>query len=126
MPLIWGIVVFAMASFVILVDSDCFMTPVLDDVRRFCQAAVNRGDRIRQIFLYRQAVLAVLPEPDLPTDEPDLAAQLAAFCQQQQIPLYYCATAALKRGISQPRPGFLLSGLAEFAAAVDGEKLVQF
>lgn len=126
MPLIWGIVVFVMASFVILVDSDCFMTPVLDDVRRFCQAALNRGDQIRQIFLYREAVLAVLPEPDLPSDEPDLAAMLATFCQQQQIPLYYCATAALKRGIAQARPGFTLSGLAEFAGALDGEKLVQF
>jgi tRNA 2-thiouridine synthesizing protein D len=126
MPLIWGIVVFAMASFVILIDSDCFMTPVLDDVRRFCQAAVDRGDHIRQIFLYREAVLAVLPEPDLPSDEPDLAASLAVFCQQQQIPLFYCATAAQKRGITQARQGFVLSGLAEFAAAVAGEKLVQF
>ncbi len=126
MPLIWGIVVLVMTSFVILVDSDCFMTPVLDDVRRFCQAAVLRGDQIRQIFLYREAVLAVLPEPDLPSDEPDLATKLAAYCQQQHIPIYYCATAALKRGITAAKPGFLLSGLAEFAAALTGEKLVQF
>jgi len=126
MPLIWGIVVFVMASFVILVDSDCFMTPVLDDVRRFCQAALNRGDRIQQVFLYRSAVQAVLPEPDLPADEPDLAAVLATFCQQHQIPLLYCATAALKRGITLARPGFTLSGLAEFAGSLHGEKLVQF
>ena len=115
-----------MTSFVILIDSDCFANPVLDDVRRFCQAAAARGDSIAQIFFYRQAVTAVLAEPDLPADEPDLLAVLLQLCQQQQIPLHYCATAAQKRGIQQARSGIELSGLAEFAMTLARHKLVQF
>lgn len=116
-----------MARFVLYIDSDCFASPVLDDVQRFATAALALGHQIDHIFFYRQAVQVIMAEPDLPSDEPDLAGRLAEFAQVRQIPLLYCATAAEKRGFHQVRPGFVLAGLAEFGMRLaTADKLVQF
>jgi len=115
-----------MTTFVLLIQSDCFASPVLADVRRFCLAALAQGHQIDHLFFYHQAVGAIAPAPDLPADEPDLVAALLADCQQWQIPLLYCATAAEKRGLHHARQGFTLSGLAEFAGRLHTAKLVQF
>lgn len=114
-------------KFAVLVTSDSFMATPLIDCMRFIKAALQLGHQIDMVFLYQQSVYAALAEPDLPSDEPDLAGQLATLCQTHQIPLLYCATAAEKRGVNQVRAGYTLAGLAEFGmrlATVD--KLVQF
>jgi len=115
-----------MTTFVLLVQSDCFASPLLADVRRFCQAAITQGHQIDHLFFYHQAVWAIAPSPDLPADEPDLVGALLADCQRWQIPLFYCATAAEKRGLLQARAGFTLAGLTEFASRLSNRKLVQF
>jgi len=116
-----------MASFVLYIQSDCYATPVLDDVLRFASAAVQLGHQIDHLFFYQQAVQAICADIDLPADEPDLAGRLLAFATAQQIPLLYCATAAEKRGFTKVRPGFELAGLAEFGMRLaNADKLVQF
>lgn len=93
---------------------------------QFANAAVAQGFVIEQIFLYEDAVLAAAAI-DLPADEPNLAAMLSHFCQQQQIALLYCVTAAEKRGVQASTSGlFIAAGLAEFAMRLNNTKLVQF
>lgn len=116
-----------MMSFVLYIQSDCFASPVLDDVLRFAKAAVAANHRIDHMFFYQQAVQVINPDIDLPADEPDLVAPLLAFATSQQIPLLYCATAAEKRGFSRARAGFTLAGLAEFGMRIEhAGKVVQF
>lgn len=94
---------------------------------QFANAALAQGYAIEQIFLYEDAVLAAAAHIDLPADEPNLAANLAAFCAQQQIPLLYCITAAEKRGLPRVSTStFIAAGLAEFAMRLNNTKLVQF
>ena len=120
-----------MAVFAIYVQSSTYASPVLASVLRFAKAALSQQHQLDHIFFYQDAVLAVSNDADLPADEPDNAALLVSFCQQQQIPVLYCVTAAEKRGIasdSRPaRAGFIGAGLAEFAMRLDEvDRVVQF
>lgn len=93
---------------------------------QFARAALKAGYQVEQVFLYQDAVLAAAADIDLPADEPNLSEQLAGFCQQHQIPLLYCVTAAEKRGVVATDTGFVAAGLAEFAMRLTNSKLVQF
>lgn len=116
-----------MASFVLYIQSDCYASPVLDDVQRFATAAMALGHQIEHIFFYQHAVQAVCPDIDLPSDEVDLVGRFCAFAGTHNIPLLYCATAAEKRGFTKARPEFTLAGLAEFGMRLsNADKLVQF
>jgi len=120
-----------MTCFGLLLTSNGFASQSLASALLFAKTAVSTGHRIDHIFLYQDAVYSVSALIDLPADEPDLSAELALFCQQHQIPLLFCVTAAEKRGVVSeaivPRSGYIAAGLAEFAmrqASID--KLVQF
>jgi tRNA 2-thiouridine synthesizing protein D len=116
-----------MTNFVLYIQSDCYASPVLDDVQRFATAALKLGHQIDHIFFYQQAVQVICPDIDLPADEADLVGSFCAFADMHNIPLLYCATAAEKRGFTHARPGFTLAGLAEFGMRLCGaDKLVQF
>lgn len=94
---------------------------------QFAKAALAEGYSIEQVFLYEDAVLAAAAAIDLPSDEPNLAHLLADFCQQQQIALLYCVTAAEKRGVqAATNSRYTAAGLAEFAMRLNNTKLVQF
>ncbi len=116
-----------MTTFAILIISDSYAATPLVDCQRFIQASIQLGHQIEHVFLYGNAVMSVMPEPDLPADEPDEAAKLAQLCLAANIPLLYCATAAEKRGIFNPRAGYTLAGLAEFGMRLENtDKLIQF
>lgn len=121
--------------FSLLLQQSPFAGQSFASALQFARAVLANGYQLEQIFLYEDAVLAVQPGIDLPADEPDLAAQLASFCQQQQIPLLYCVTAAEKRGVfsntnadenANANSPFIAAGLAEFAMRLTGTKVVQF
>jgi tRNA 2-thiouridine synthesizing protein D len=120
-----------MTRFGLLLTSNGFASQSLASALLFARTAVSAGHQIDHIFLYQDGVYCASATIDLPSDEPDLSAELAQFCQQQHIPLLFCITAAEKRGVvsntSPPRSGYVAAGLAEFAmrqASID--KLVQF
>lgn len=120
-----------MASFALYLQSDTYASPTLASCLRFAKAALAAGHQIDHIFLYQAAVQAVVAGADLPADEPDQAGALADFCQQQQIPLLYCVTAAEKRGVASmlkpARAGYTAAGLAEFAIRLaEVDRLIQF
>lgn len=120
-----------MTRFALLLTSSTFSSQSLASVLVFANAVISSGHSIDHIFLYQDAVYSVAANIDLPADEPDLAATLVQFCQQHQIDLLFCVTAAEKRGIisaDQPaKPGFTAAGLAEFAMRQTSiDKLVQF
>lgn len=120
-----------MAVFALYVQSSTYACPTLASVLRFAKAALLQHHQLDHIFVYQDAVQAIVAGVDLPADEPDSAALLIAFCQQQDIPLLYCVTAAEKRGFataSAPaRAGFIAAGLAEFAMRLDAvDQVVQF
>ena len=116
-----------MAHFSILITQNPFACQSFASALQFAKAALTAGYSIEQVFLYEEAVLAAAAAIDLPTDERNLAAELAEFCQQQQLPLLYCVTAAEKRGVQAANPSlFQAAGLAEFAMRLSNSKLVQF
>lgn len=120
-----------MTSFAVLIEGPVLQGQSFVSALRFMQQAIESDHAINSVFLYRDAVLAASPLIDLPSDEPNLSAQLQQFCNAHQIPLLFCITAAEKRGVCshemKPVQGYIAAGLAEFAmrlAQVD--KLVQF
>ncbi len=119
-----------MQAFSLLITSAHFACQSFTSALTFASAALKAGHRIEQIFLYEDAVSAASPAIDLPSDEPNLSALLADFCQQNSIPLLFCVTAAEKRGVvsdsTQPQQGYTAAGLAEFAMRLNNTKLVQF
>lgn len=120
-----------MTRFGLLLTSDSFASQSMASALLFAKTAVNHGHCIEHIFLYQDAVYSAANHIDLPADEPDLSAELAQFCQQQNIPLLFCVTAAEKRGVTghslSARPGYIAAGLAEFAMRqANIDKLVQF
>lgn len=116
-----------MTRFSLLLTQNPLANQSFASALQFAQAALKQGCTIEQIFLYEDAVLAAAAAIDLPADEPNLAAQLADFCQQHQIALLYCVTAAEKRGVqSASSDAFIAAGLAEFAMRLGQTKLVQF
>ncbi len=120
-----------MAVFAIYVQSSTYACPTLASVLRFAQAALLQQHQLDHMFFYQDAVQAIVANADLPADEPDVAAELITFCQQHDIPLLYCVTAAEKRGLattaSPARTGFIAAGLAEFAMRLDAvDQVVQF
>ena len=120
-----------MTTFALLLTSAGFASQSLSSALQFARAVVQLGHNIDHIFLYQDAVLQAAANIDLPADEPDLSAELADFCQQQQIPLLFCITAAEKRGVvstaTPARSGYIGAGLAEFAMRQSKvDKLVQF
>lgn len=116
-----------MTRFSLLLTQSPFANQSFASAMQFIAAALNEGFAIEQVFLYEDAVFAASDAIDLPSDEPDLAAMLAKLCQQQQIDLLYCVTAAEKRGITTNLESyFTAAGLAEFAMRLTNTKLVQF
>ncbi|WP_240224202.1 sulfurtransferase complex subunit TusD [Rheinheimera hassiensis] len=120
-----------MTRFGLLLTSDSFASQSLASALLFAKTAVNHGHSIEHIFLYQDAVYSAANHIDLPADEPDLSAELAQFCQQHNIPLLFCITAAEKRGVVSDklvaRDGYTSAGLAEFAMRqINIDKLVQF
>ncbi len=120
-----------MTTFALLLTSQGFANQCLSSALLFARTALALGHKIEHIFLYQDAVMLASAQIDLPADEPDLSEELAKFCQQQQIPLLFCVTAAEKRGVSSgavpPRAGYTAAGLAEFAMRqANIDKLVQF
>ncbi|HEX5792752.1 MAG TPA: DsrE family protein [Rheinheimera sp.] len=120
-----------MTRFGLLLTSDGFASQSLASVLLFARTAVQHNHCIDHIFLYQDAVYCAADNIDLPADEPDLSAELASFCQQLQIPLLFCVTAAEKRGVVSDtlaaRAGYTGAGLAELAMRQSNiDKLVQF
>ncbi|SEA26550.1 sulfurtransferase complex subunit TusD [Alkalimonas amylolytica] len=120
-----------MTTFALLLTQSPFAGQAFQSCLRFANAAVQARHQVEHIFLYQDAVLAASVAIDLPSDEPNAAALLADFCQQQQIPLLFCSTAAEKRGVNlqpdQLGAGYQLAGLAEHAMRLSKcDKLVQF
>ncbi|MDX1677845.1 DsrE/DsrF/TusD sulfur relay family protein [Arsukibacterium sp.] len=115
-----------MTTFSLLLTTSPLASQDVASALQFASAALTAGYQIEQIFLYQDAVLLAAADIDLPTDEPNLSKQLAGFCQQHQIPLLYCVTAAEKRGLAMSDSGFIAAGLAEFAMRLTNSKLVQF
>jgi tRNA 2-thiouridine synthesizing protein D len=120
-----------MTRFGLLLTSSGFSSQSLASALLFARTAVQSGHQIDHVFLYQDAVYCVALHIDLPADEPDISAELANFCQQHNIPLLFCVTAAEKRGVISdslpPRPGYIAAGLAEFAMRQTSiDKLVQF
>ena len=120
-----------MSSFVVLIEGPVLQGQSFVSALRFMQNTVTAGHSIDAVFLYRDAVFAASALIDLPSDEPNLSVKLQQFCQQHQIPLLFCITAAEKRGVCstefKPAAGYIAAGLAEFAMRLAGvDKLVQF
>lgn len=120
-----------MTKFALLLTSNSFASQSAVSALQFAKAALQLGHQIEHIFLYQDAVMLASAAQDLPADEPDVSAHLADFCQQHNIDLLFCVTAAEKRGVVSSempaRTGYIAAGLAEFAMRQDSiDRLVQF
>lgn len=120
---------FLMTQFILVLHNPPWSHQSVVTACDFARAAHSRGDEIKAIFLYQDAVLNGLSNLDIPSDELDGQQQLITLQQECAIPLLMCVTAAEKRGLdaSKIRDEFTLSGLAEFAElTVNADKVIQF
>ncbi|GAC29317.1 sulfurtransferase complex subunit TusD [Brumicola pallidula] len=69
----------------------------------FCEAAIELGHEIEQVFFYQQGVQQANVDIQPATGEKNLLAQWLAFSEQTKTPLNVCVTASIKRGVlSEP------------------------
>lgn len=108
-----------MAKFVLQLQSASVGTPAIAELIRFATAAISQGHVIDHIFVYGDAVYALLDQQDVPVDEINWPQQLIEYAQSNAIPVLYCATAAEKRGVTRTLSGVQLAGLAELAMRID-------
>lgn len=120
-----------MTRFALLITSSSFSSQTIASALTFATALLESGHSLKQVFLYQDAVYSALQHIDLPSDEFNHSLMLSQFCQQHDIALHYCITAAEKRGIVSTelaaQQGYIATGLAEFAILLDDvDKLIQF
>jgi tRNA 2-thiouridine synthesizing protein D len=118
-----------MTSYILVLHTPPWSYQSVASLKDFALAAMDLGNEIKAVFLYQDAVLAALPELDIPSDELNGQAVLMSLSQEHHVPLILCATAAEKRGVNHQHiaPEFSLAGLAEFAElSSHADKIIQF
>ena len=108
-----------MARFVLQLQSTSVGTPAIAELIRFANAAISQHHVVDHIFVYGDAVYALMEQQDVPVDEINWSMRLVEFARSHSIPVLYCATAAEKRGVIHTIPGVELAGLAELAMRLD-------
>lgn len=108
-----------MATFSIFVQHECIGSPVIAELIRFCESALESGHKIDHIFFYQDALYALSTHRMIPTDELDWLARLEQLATKLAIDMLFCTTAAERRGIVDIAPIFNGAGLAEFAMRAD-------
>ena len=118
-----------MTSFILMLHASPWSQQSVLTACQFAQKAIERGNRVKALFLYQDAVLNALSNLDIPSDELNGQAQLQQLHNKHGVPLLLCATAAEKRGITEDtvQSGFQLAGLAELAEmSCETDRVVQF
>ena len=96
---------------------------------RFAQAALRQNHQITGIFFSAEAVQLAHPLAEPLPEEYPLAETWLVLAEQNQIPLWICVTAGVRRGIVEPavRKGFIIAGLGQLiTATVEGDRLLTF
>ena len=86
-------------QFNILITGGLYSNQAALSAWRFCQASLEAGHTINQVFFYQDAVLhgTQLSVPML--DEPDMVGLWAKTSEENNIDLFVCISAAERRGI---------------------------
>lgn len=119
----------SMKSFILMLHSAPWSNQSVATAVDFAKTAIKRGNKVKAIFLYQDAVLCASPNLDIPSDELNGQTALLELHDKLGVPLMLCVTAAEKRGINEGHvvPKFQIAGLAEFAEmTVSTDKVVQF
>ena len=106
----------------------------------FIRAAIKEKIDIKGVFFYQAGVLNASSYLSIATDEYPIQKAWQALHNEQQVPLYLCATAAEKQGLldalslelkdhnlsSNIAPEFTVSGLAELVTlTLSADRVVQ-
>lgn len=99
----------------------------------FCKALHSSGHEITRVFFYGDGALSGNTATVAPQDEPDIPQLWQEFLVHTKIDAVVCISAALRRGILDPReqerydksaavlaPPFALSGLGQLVEAIVG------
>lgn len=84
---------------------------------QFSQALIAKQYKIETIFFYGDGVLNALAEVSPASDEYDLSMGWKRLSKDHNVPLKFCSSAGLRRGVSDNAyaPYFTLSSLTEWA-----------
>ena len=129
-----------MSSFTLLLTRPASDSNNVLNLLGFAQAALQAGHTIRSIFCYQAGCELANRLQLLPSDEPDVRKQLKSFCQQHQLKLEVCISAANRRAVLSEEDAqdadlnqhslddaFALVGLGELAQHLQlSERVVQF
>jgi len=88
-----------MSKFLIFVTRSPFDSLNGQTALSFCEAAIELGHEIQQVFFYQQGVQQANVEIQPPPGEKNMPAQWAAFSEQTKTSLNVCVTASIKRGV---------------------------
>lgn len=98
----------------------------------YVETALKSGIEVVGIFFYQDGVIHANKEVLIASDEYQCIAHWQSLQQTFQLPLYLCATAAEKRGLTDEQPNnihsiFTVSGLGELVElATKADRMVQF
>jgi len=118
-----------MCSFILSLHASPWSKQSVVTACQFAQTAIRRGNKVKAIFLYQDAVLNADSKLDISSDELNGHEYLIKLHEEFGVPLLLCVTAAAKRGLENTdcHPAFRVAGLAEFAElSTESDKLVQF
>lgn len=118
-----------MPSFILSLHASPWSKQSVITACQFATTAIQRGNKVRAIFLYQDAVLNAHSKLDISSDELNGQKPLVKLHEQFGVPLLLCVTAAAKRGLENEdcHPAFRVAGLAEFAElSTESDKVVQF
>lgn len=128
-----------MTTFSILITSPPFDSQGQYSAYRFCLAALENKQKVRQIFFYQSAVLVANKLITPHSDELNIQQKWIDLNKRFEIPLNICITAANRRGIidtqdarhrsqeSNLLENFNSVGLGElFSVTTESERLIQF
>ena len=100
---------------------------------KFVEALSHSNHHIRCVFFQHDGVLTANRFGDPAQEELPIYRYWQSFAQSASIDLHCCIAAAYRRGITKETlaPGFILSGLGQFYAALhdanlDNHRLIQF
>lgn len=127
-----------MNQFTLIVTKSPFDSRNAESAIRFCNAAISRGDIIKQVFFYQSGVHNASSLLQSNSDEFDTRSKWVLLAKEHGVRLNVCVTAALRRGVmdntlAEPptaanlQPPFCQVGLSDyFVALAEGSINVQF
>lgn len=116
-------------KFGIMVNEGPYTHQASDTAYQFAKAAIDKGHKIQRVFFYQDGVYNASRLIEPPQDERHITNLWQKLANNNQIELFICVAAALRRGIKHDnlQNGFQITGLGQLIElAIESDRFVVF